>query len=716
MNKLLIVIIFLLFSSNVFSQENAINQLPARLTANKIESDNKRKKISAKGNAKFTKGGNSIFADKIEYFQTEKKITAIGDVKLDNYQMGNMSATKAEFKDNFASGKVENPALIFFDGSYIKAKDANKKKNITFLKKSIFSVCPNDQNSNKYQITKQKEPFSISSSIVELNNDQETIKLKNPVVRIYDVPVFYSPYFKALFPASKRKSGFLSPSYSKAQNLGLGITLPYYVNIDNNKDLTVRTSYFPDTKHVLVNNEFRHLIKYGAYDINLELANNNLEQESRALTVNNKIEDRDLRGQLSAQGKFILSKFSDLNLNINHVGDKEYLRDYKSDFTDHTVSDIAFINHKIRRYFSAKAVNIQELSVNEDRKTSPLALPILESYIESKPKYFNTKYSLLSNLTTIHRREGLQYRRLSFVPEIKLPYNAYGNLFEAKLNMQGNFYHIDDAYKYTNISDSDYKKREINHYPRASIGWKMPIARQGKKNMIIFEPMAKFVASPRRDKSNNLYNEDVNDNELTQANLFLDDRLIGFDRNETGQRVSYGFNSYLFNNLGEFDLNLGQSQKFNNATQDVTIRGFNDNNKSNIVGKISYKNDNNLSLIYNFHLSESDYNNEVNDFSYFVPISRLNFSGNYLLLKSSNSNDDVREQWNSNAGIDITSRLNVNAGFSKDLVAGKIINKNYSLMYNGCCVSYGLTISEENLGDFTKKQRSYSFNLVIKNL
>ena len=73
MNKLLIVIIFLLFSSNVFSQENAINQLPARLTANKIESDNKRKKISAKGNAKFTKGGNSIFADKIEYFQTEKK-------------------------------------------------------------------------------------------------------------------------------------------------------------------------------------------------------------------------------------------------------------------------------------------------------------------------------------------------------------------------------------------------------------------------------------------------------------------------------------------------------------------------------------------------------------------------------------------------------------------------------------------------------------------
>jgi LPS-assembly protein len=710
-NKLFLILILL--SCNILANESAINQLPARLTADKIGSDNDKEILFATGNAEFTKFGNKISADQIEYFQKEKKLAAIGNVKLDNYQMGNMSATKAEFQDDFEKGNINDPLLIFFDGSYIKAKDANKEQEKTFLKNSIFSLCPNDQNSNKYQITDQKEPISISSNKIIIDDDNEIIKLHHPIVKIYDMPILYSPYFKSLFPASKRKSGFLTPSYSKTQNLGLGFTLPYYWNIAENRDLTIKTTYFPDTKHILLNNRFRHLTKYGKYDLTLELANNNLENESRALT-STKIEKRELRWQALANGKFILSKYSDLNFNINHVGDKEYLRDYKSNFTDHTVSAINFLNYQNNKYHLAKIIDIQELSVNQDRKTSPLILPILESYIETKPKFIGEKYSLLSNLTTLHRREGLQYRRLSFIPEIKLPYNIYGNLFKAKLNLQANAYHIDDAYKYTSNDNSD--KRDFNYYPKASFEWKLPMAKKTKSNMIVFEPLAKFVITPDNNKNNDIYNEDVNDNELTQANLFLDDRLIGYDRNEAGQRISYGFNSYLFNDLGKFNLNLGQSQRFSDVTQDVTIRGFNDNDKSNLVGKISYKNDNNLSLIYNFHLSESDYNNEVNDISYDIPISRFSFYGNYLLLKRSNSNDDKREQWNSNISIRLTAKLTANIGFSKDLVDGKIISKNYNLLYNGCCISYGVSVSEENLGSFTKKQRYYNFNLTIKNL
>lgn len=705
-------LILILLSCNILANESAINQLPARLTADKIGSDNDKEILFAIGNAEFTKSGNKISADKIEYFQKEKKLAAIGNVKLDNYQMGNMSARKAEFQDNFEKGDINDPLLIFFDGSYIKAKDANKNQEKTFLKKSIFSLCPNNQNSNKYQITNQKEPITISSNKIIIDNDNETIKLNHPIVKIYDVPILYSPYFKSLFPASKRKSGFLTPSYSKTQNLGLGLALPYYWNIAENKDLTIKTSYFPDTKNILLNNRFRHLTKYGKYDLNLELANNNLEDESRALT-STKIEKRELRWQVVTNGQFILSKYSDLNFNINHVGDKEYLRDYKSDFTDHTVSEVNFLNYQNNKYHSVRIVDIQELSVNQDRKTSPLILPILESYIESKPKFIGEKYSLLSNLTTLHRREGLQYRRLSFIPEIKLPYNMYGNLFEAKLNLQANIYHIDDAYKYIENDYSD--KRDVNYYPKASFEWKLPMVKKAKSNMVIFEPLAKFVITPDNNKNNDIYNEDVNDNELTQANLFLDDRLIGYDRNEAGQRISYGFNAYLFNDLGKFNLNLGQSQRFSDVDQDVTIRGFNDNDKSNLVGKVSYNN-NNLSLIYNFHLSESDYNNEVNDISYYIPIGRFSLYGNYLLLKRSNSNNNEREQWNSNSSIRITAKLIANIGFSKDLVDGKIISKNYNLLYNGCCVSYGVSVSEENLGSFTKKQRSYNFNLTIKNL
>ena len=148
-NKLFLILI--LISCNILANESDINELPARLTADKIGSDNDKEILFATGSAEFTKSGNKISADQIEYFQKEKKLTAIGNVKLDNYQMGNMSATKAEFQDDFEKGNINDPLLIFFDGSYIKAKDANKEQEKTFLKKSIFSLCPNDQYSNKYQ-------------------------------------------------------------------------------------------------------------------------------------------------------------------------------------------------------------------------------------------------------------------------------------------------------------------------------------------------------------------------------------------------------------------------------------------------------------------------------------------------------------------------------------------------------------------------------------
>lgn len=53
--------------------------------------------------------------------------------------------------------------------------------------------------------------------------------------------------------------------------------------------------------------------------------------------------------------------------------------------------------------------------------------------------------------------------------------------------------------------------------------------------------------------------EDSTNSELTFSNLFTNDRISGFDRNEAGRRVSYGFKASNFNGLGEFNLTAGQA-------------------------------------------------------------------------------------------------------------------------------------------------------------
>ena len=126
------------------------------------------------------------------------------------------------------------------------------------------------------------------------------------------------------------------------------------------------------------------------------------------------------------------------------------------------------------------------------------------------------------------------------------------------------------------------------------------------------EPIINFVMSDFRAKNSLIPLEDSVDSELTFSNLFVNDRISGYDRNESGRRVSYGFKSSFFNNLGEFDFTAGQAFIIKSIKQDVAIRGFAENNKSNIVGMASYRGKKYFSMSYSFQLDQANYRNDIN--------------------------------------------------------------------------------------------------------
>ena len=47
------------------------------------------------------------------------------------------------------------------------------------------------------------------------------------------------PYFNHPDPTVKRKSGFLTPSYSTSESLGISLMTPYFKIIDVDKDITL---------------------------------------------------------------------------------------------------------------------------------------------------------------------------------------------------------------------------------------------------------------------------------------------------------------------------------------------------------------------------------------------------------------------------------------------------------------------------------------------
>ena len=74
------------------------------------------------------------------------------------------------------------------------------------------------------------------------------------------IKFFYLPYFNHPDPTVKRKSGFLTPSYSTSDSLGTSINIPYFKVLDEDKDITFNPRYYAD-KSFLLQNEYRQALK-----------------------------------------------------------------------------------------------------------------------------------------------------------------------------------------------------------------------------------------------------------------------------------------------------------------------------------------------------------------------------------------------------------------------------------------------------------------------
>jgi LPS-assembly protein len=711
MNFIILFIIFFLSSYKAYCTSNL--SLPAILKADRIENNLTKDNniINAVGNVELKKDNNILFSDILSYDKNSQNINAQGNIKIINYDIGNVLAKTANVKSDFKSGEFSDATIIFHDGSYIKSPIITRiSESETIFNTPVFSVCPNDEiKDNNAFVDTESRLFSISSQKTTINKLDNSIVTKDGIIRFYDFPVFYTPYLKTSIPSRERKSGFLYPTYLNNTKLGNGLKIPHYLNIAPDKDLTTTIKAYPINGHFILNNQYRQLTKQGEYNIDLELANN----ESKTNNIPNYKENtKNVRWKLLSNGSLVLPKDFGVNFKINYVGDMDYLRDYDNQFADYTLSEINFDYIKNKNYISLKTIEIQDLTVGSDGRESLTAFPIINYYNQTTPKnsWLNQTYSLLLNSTVITKKSGAQYHRLSLEPKIKIPYNLNGNLFEFETNLQNNIYNINDNYKnYHNNNDNII----INYRPETSLKWSLPMVSIKKNRTFILEPLITITTSLSNDDDSP--NEDSNNTELSQSNLFLNDRFSGFDRSEIGERASYGFKSSLFNRLGEFYIGLGQSWHSVVQQQDVVINGFGNSKKSNIVGNFAYKANKVLSIAYDFQLNESNYRNDINKLSTQLNFDNLRISNQYISITNFDTNKKMK-QASFGVSIDVTKNLTLNNNVVNDLITKRTIYRSHSLNYNGCCVIYSVVFSENYPSLLTKADKSYSINFTIRNL
>jgi LPS-assembly protein len=128
-----------------------------------------------------------------------------------------METPTYELRDSRGSGKakklrIEGPDIFVFD-------------------KATYTTCT-PENMDWY--------FTVSN--LEIDNERKEMVGTHGVMRFFDVPIAYVPYFTAP-TGGQRRTGILAPVAGYNSNNGFDVTQPYYVNIAPNRDLLLLPRY-----------------------------------------------------------------------------------------------------------------------------------------------------------------------------------------------------------------------------------------------------------------------------------------------------------------------------------------------------------------------------------------------------------------------------------------------------------------------------------------
>ncbi len=185
-----------------------------------------------KGRAQIRRNGAVIKADEIKYNPDTDVADLVGNAELIK---GNTSfrGPKARFKVDAREGEMESPTYELRDN---RANGTAKKltietSDIFVFDQATYTTC-----------TPENLDWYFTASKIEIDNEQKEMVGTNGVMRFFDLPIAYVPYF-SVPTSNQRRSGILAPVTGYNSNNGWDTTLPYYVNVAPNRDLLLLPRY-----------------------------------------------------------------------------------------------------------------------------------------------------------------------------------------------------------------------------------------------------------------------------------------------------------------------------------------------------------------------------------------------------------------------------------------------------------------------------------------
>ncbi len=488
---------------------------------------------------------------------------------------------KVEFEKSYFGNSNNDPLL--------KGRSSYSNDNELKVYKAVFSTCNTEK--------KNCRGWELNSEEFKHDKNKKIFEYKNSWLKIFNYKLLFTPYFNHPDPSVKRKSGFLAPTYSSSENLGIYINFPYFKVLGEDKDITFNPRYYAD-KSFLMQNEFRQALKKS--DIISDFSF--------------------LFGEAGTKGHFFYNQIGqlknnlDFELNLQSVEGDNYLKNHKLIDTSNIINDDNLLISNL---------NLDWRFEDSKLKTSFKVFEDLSRNYNDRYQYVFPDFSFSKNISIPRSYNG------------QFSFNSYGynkyydtNINEAVITndflfTSNQFVNSKGFISNYNIflkNPSSYSKNSSNFennsnydlYGTIKFDGSLPMQKSMNDYNHFLRPVASLRFSP--NGNSDISSKDVL---LNYNNVFSLDRIGTSNQVEGGDALTLGleFKRTNLNGSNLIDLKIANVLKSKENIK-LPTKSKLDKTRSDIFGSLKYNLSDNLKLGY--------------DFSYDRDLDHSNLEGLYI--------------------------------------------------------------------------------------
>ena len=587
----------------------------------------------------------TIVAPRIEYDLKSDILKTVGETEITN-KSGQRLTLVDSYINQKSEGVAGNEVKIWLgDHVYIESDNIVHKGDITTARHAMFTACDDcDSFGNAWQISTYK---------IVHNNDSRMLYFYSPVLRAYDIPVLWWPYFEMPDPSVKYKTGFLMPDLASTNKMGTQINIPFYVSISDTHDLTLTTSILT-RENPLFQIQHRLNAPHSEYRTQGSFTRNRAGENRWHIFNDDVIE---------------LGEYARATIFLERTSDKTYLQKYGF-YQDQPYLDSGAKLELFGQssYVVADAHIFQELRNATGIQTAPAGniLPNVRATYQTAPIFGETYATFNADVLGISGDNTSTQRMIGDV-RLTAPWTLWGgNRLTARMSARYDLYHFNNTEMVNGDVFSGFKNRFL---PSGYLEWGLPMYKPSGKWTQILEPRARLTMMRHLDEEEMALNNDSAGTILTDSALFSTNRLAGLDLWENGTYADYGLRWATFNTSGtNVEAFLGQTYDFTERPSIDLNSGFH-NGLSDYVGRVSYNNMRGFNIATRFRL-----NQDTLALNHMETNARIRLGKNFL---------NIGHIWSQNLDTELIETTDVN-----EAVLGVgiqlILYLNFETIYDQC--------------------------------